>query len=130
MLPKRPETVSALAPGPEDADEHQERPDAVTNAAHTAILKVAGDPSRTARVSELRQTRTGSARVFRFIGHRVDPDVASVRASVPAIAFTTTPSPTPACPGRQPPVVSSAQFGDRRRHRDAVDAATATVALR
>jgi len=41
MLPERPETVSAFAPGPEDADEHQEGSDRVTNAAHTRSLGVA-----------------------------------------------------------------------------------------
>jgi len=46
MLPQRPETVRTLAPGPEDADEHQERPDGVTDAPHTVILGVASGPSR------------------------------------------------------------------------------------
>jgi hypothetical protein len=41
MLPERPDTVSTLASGPEDADEHQERPDSVTKAPHTAILGLA-----------------------------------------------------------------------------------------
>jgi hypothetical protein len=38
--------VRTLAPGPEDADEHQERPDGVTDAPHTVILGVAPGPSR------------------------------------------------------------------------------------
>ena len=38
MLPQRPETMSTLAPGPEDADEHEKHPDRVTNTAHTAIV--------------------------------------------------------------------------------------------
>ena len=53
MLPERPETVSTLSPGPEDPDEHQERPDPVANAAHTAILGVTGGPSRTVGISAL-----------------------------------------------------------------------------
>ncbi len=46
MLPERPEAVSTLAPGPEDAYEEQESPEPVTNPTHTAILGVAGGPSR------------------------------------------------------------------------------------
>jgi hypothetical protein len=45
MLPERPEAMRALAPGPEDAYEHQERPDPVTNPTHSAILEVAEGPS-------------------------------------------------------------------------------------
>jgi hypothetical protein len=41
--------VRTLAPGPEDADEHQERPDGVTDAPHTVILGVASGPSRAVR---------------------------------------------------------------------------------
>jgi hypothetical protein len=34
MLPEGAETVAAFAPGPEHADEHQERAERVSNAAH------------------------------------------------------------------------------------------------
>lgn len=46
MLPQRAETVSAFASSPENADEHQQRPDRVADATHTAILGVGGGPSR------------------------------------------------------------------------------------
>ena len=39
MLPKRTQTVTALVSRPEHTCEYKERPDEVSNAAHTAILR-------------------------------------------------------------------------------------------
>ncbi len=72
MLPERPDTVSTLAPGPEDADEHQERPDPVTKAPHSAILGPARGPSRTVGIAAMRRMRTCLGRVFRCVRNRVD----------------------------------------------------------
>jgi len=46
MVPERSETVTALAPGPEHADEHKERAEQVPDAAHTAILEVGSEAAR------------------------------------------------------------------------------------
>jgi hypothetical protein len=42
VLPKRAETVTALASRPEHAGEHYEQPNQVPNTAHTKILGEAG----------------------------------------------------------------------------------------
>ena len=49
MLPEGAETVGALAPGPENASEREERADRISNAAHATILGVAGRQSRVGR---------------------------------------------------------------------------------
>ena len=46
MFPQRAETVTTLAPGPEQADEHEGRTEQISNTAHVAIVGSAGAASR------------------------------------------------------------------------------------
>lgn len=55
MLPERPEAVSTLAPGPEDAHEQQESPDRITDATHTGDSR-----SRRGTVKSCRDLRSAT----------------------------------------------------------------------
>jgi hypothetical protein len=61
VLQERPETVSTLAPGPEDAYEQQESPESVTDATHS-------DDSRNGRRSV--KSSTPSVRTIAFMYRR------------------------------------------------------------
>ena len=69
MLPKRAETVTALASGPEDTREHEEHPDRVPKAAHAAILsggRATSSGIRRRRIKPSRDANTSSTHVARW----------------------------------------------------------------
>jgi len=104
MLPQRPETVTTLAARPEHADEHEERPQQISHAAHTAILGVTAGPSRLSRL--LTRDRTPSSSVVSWWS----PNKPSSRRSAPSVA-----RPRPPCSPTSEPATLAASPGTRTR---------------